>query len=58
MIQDLNSNKFRTLTIDDEKVGEIMPGLNQDYESNELNYIYHSPFVYMRQYKYNNINMK
>lgn len=34
-------------------VGEIGPGLNQDYETSTLRYSYSSPFVYQQVYEYN-----
>ena len=34
-------------------VGEIGPGLNQDYDTSSLRYSFSSPFVYSQVYEYN-----
>ena len=44
-IQDLENKKFQSITVDND-VGEILPGLNQDYNSSQLNFMFSSPFVY------------
>lgn len=54
VIQDLDTKKFTNINMND--VGEIYPGLNADYTSQELNFIYTSPFVYEQVYKYNHKN--
>lgn len=51
IIQDLNTKAFTNISVDD--VGEITPGLNQDYESDSLRYSYSSPFTYQQVYEYN-----
>ena len=45
IVQDLNSKEFNTISVDND-IGEILPGLNQDYESLGLNFMFASPFVY------------
>jgi protease II len=42
---------LKTINIDSE-VGEILPGLNSDYQSSSLNFTFASPFVYQQIYKY------
>jgi hypothetical protein len=42
---------LKTINVDSE-VGEILPGLNSDYESTSLNFSFASPFVYQQLYKY------
>jgi len=50
LIQDLNTQSFSTIPAGD--VGEIYPGLNQDYESQSIRYTYSSPFVYSQVFDY------
>ncbi len=45
VIQDLGSLTLKTVSVDSE-VGEILPGLNSDYESMSLNFTFTSPFVF------------
>lgn len=54
LIQDLNTNQFDSIKVDD--VGEIIPGLNQDYETDTLRYQFTSPFVYQQIYEYSHKN--
>lgn len=51
LIQDLNTKSFTSISSDD--VGEITPGLNQDYDSSSLRYSFSSPFVYQQIFEYN-----
>jgi len=52
LIQDLDSKTFDSVDIEND-VGEIHPGINQDYKANELTFTYESPFVYEQQFTYN-----
>jgi oligopeptidase B len=45
LIQDLDTKTFDSVNIDQD-VGEIHPGINQDYNAQELTFTYESPFVY------------
>ena len=51
LIQDLNTKTFTNIEAGD--VGEIYPGLNQDYESTSIRYSYSSPFIYSQVFDYN-----
>ena len=48
---DLEKKTFNSIVVDD--VGEIIPGLNQDYDTKNLRYQFTSPFVYQQIYEYN-----
>jgi protease II len=52
IVQDLETNTFSSVSIDNQ-VGEIEPGLNSDYYSKELTFLFSSPFTYQQVYKYN-----
>ena len=51
MIYDLDKREFQSIDVD-EDVGEILPGLNQDYDSKQLSFMFSSPFIYNQQYRY------
>ena len=51
LIQDMATKEYDTINVDND-VGEIMPMLNSNYNQTVLNFLFHSPFVYSRQYQY------
>lgn len=51
LVQDLTTREFTSISLDD--VGEIHPGLNQDYDTKSLRFSYSSPFTYNQLYEYN-----
>jgi len=52
IVHDLDSKKHSTINVNND-IGAIGAGMNQDYETKNLNFHYQSPFVYMQQYAYN-----
>ena len=45
LVQDNDTKQFNTVSVDND-IGEILPGLNQDYDSQALTFMFSSPFIY------------
>ena len=46
IMQDLDTNKYQIVNVNDD-LGAIAAGMNNDYDTETLNFNYQSPFVYM-----------
>ena len=51
LILDLNTQEYNKIRVDD-KIGEITPAINQNYEESRLRFTFTSPLVYDDLYEY------